>query len=156
MLHNYTPSEPIWFGCKYQAYVEQGYMSGGAGYVLSRGALDKFVNQALTDSAGTVCRPDADGAEDVEIGKCLANVNVTAGDSRDEKGRARFFALVPDQIVVPGTKDPDFWYWKNQFYPSEDGENCCSDTTVAFHYISPQQMYVMDFFIYRLRVFGQD
>ncbi len=100
--------------------------------------------------------PDADGAEDVEIGKCLANVNVTAGDSRDEKGRARFFALVPDQIVVPGSKDPDFWYWKNQFYPSEDGENCCSDTTIAFHYISPQQMYVMDFFIYRLRVFGQD
>jgi hypothetical protein len=56
MLHNYTPSEPIWFGCKYQAYVQQGYMSGGAGYVLSRGALDKFVNHALTDSAGTVCR----------------------------------------------------------------------------------------------------
>jgi len=29
-------------------------MSGGAGYVLSRGALEKFVNQALK---GTVCRP---------------------------------------------------------------------------------------------------
>jgi hypothetical protein len=23
---------------------------------------------------------------------------VTAGDSRDEKGRARFFALIPDQV----------------------------------------------------------
>jgi hypothetical protein len=49
MLHTYDPSEPIWFGCKYHPYVEQGYMSGGAGYVLSRGALDKFVNSALTD-----------------------------------------------------------------------------------------------------------
>jgi len=66
-------------------------MSGGAGYVLSRGALDKFVNNALTDTEGTVCRTKDDaGYEDVEIGKCLQNVNVTAGDSRDETGRSRF------------------------------------------------------------------
>jgi hypothetical protein len=25
---------------------------------------------------------------------------VTAGDSRDEKGRARFFALIPDQVTI--------------------------------------------------------
>jgi len=43
MLHSHNPLEPIWFGCKYQPYVEQGYMSGGAGYVMSRGALDRFV-----------------------------------------------------------------------------------------------------------------
>ena len=49
MLHTYDPSEPIWFGCKYQPYVEQGYMSGGAGYVLSRAALENFVKHALTD-----------------------------------------------------------------------------------------------------------
>ncbi len=42
MLHSHNPLEPIWFGCKYQPYVEQGYMSGGAGYVMSRGALDRF------------------------------------------------------------------------------------------------------------------
>ncbi len=26
-----SPEEPVHFGCKYSPYVEQGYMSGGAG-----------------------------------------------------------------------------------------------------------------------------
>ena len=88
------------------------------------------------------------------MGKCLNSLNVTAGDSRDESGKPRFFALVPEQIVVPGSKDPDFWYWKNQFYPAEDGEHCCSNSTVAFHYVTPELMHVLDFFTYRLRVFS--
>jgi glycoprotein-N-acetylgalactosamine 3-beta-galactosyltransferase len=155
MVSQYNSSDPIWLGCKYSPYVDQGYMSGGPGYVLSRAALDAFVNIALKDTSGKLCRTDdEEGAEDVEMGKCLANVNVTAGDSRDEVGRPRFFALVPEQIVVPGSKDPNFWYWKNQFYPAEDGDKCCSNTTIAFHYVAPEQMYVYDFFIYKLRVFG--
>ena len=153
MLQHYNSSDPIWLGCKYHPYVEQGYMSGGAGYVLSKTALERLVTVALNDSKN--CRLDDAGAEDVEMGKCLQSVNVTSGDSRDENGFPRFFALVPEQIVVPGSKDPDFWYWKNQFYPAEGGKNCCSDTTIAFHYITPQQMYVMDFLIYHLRAFGQ-
>jgi hypothetical protein len=31
MVHSHDPSEPTWFGCKYTPYVQQGYMSGGAG-----------------------------------------------------------------------------------------------------------------------------
>jgi len=44
------------------------------------------------------------------------------------------------QVVTPGAKDPDFWYWKNQFYPAEDGEGCCSETSVAFHYLTAEQV----------------
>ena len=88
------------------------------------------------------------------MGKCLQNLNVTAGDSRDKFGRPRFFALSPDRIIVPGSKDPEIRYWRNQFYPAQDGEECCSEFTVAFHYVSPHQMYVLDFFAYRLKVFG--
>ena len=72
-------------------------MSGGAGYVLSQEALRRFVEAGLND---TSCRQDDDGAEDVEMGKCLQNLNVTSGE--------------PQQIVSPGSKDPEFWYWKNQ------------------------------------------
>ena len=52
MVRNYDPSEAIWFGCKYRPYVENGYMSGGAGYVLSREALDRFVQNGLADNTG--------------------------------------------------------------------------------------------------------
>ena len=55
MLRDYNTSEAIWFGCKYSPYVENGYMSGGAGYVLSREALDRFIEKGL----------------DVNTGKCL-------------------------------------------------------------------------------------
>jgi glycoprotein-N-acetylgalactosamine 3-beta-galactosyltransferase len=31
MLKDLDPEYPIYFGCKFKPYVEQGYMSGGAG-----------------------------------------------------------------------------------------------------------------------------
>ncbi len=44
------------------------------------------------------------------------------------------------QVIKPGAKDPDFWYWKNQFYPAEDGEGCCSETSIALHYLTSEQV----------------
>jgi glycoprotein-N-acetylgalactosamine 3-beta-galactosyltransferase len=48
----------------------------------------------------------------------LQNVNVSAGDSRDVLGRGRFFPFTPEVQLMPGEIDPDYWYWKNIFYPS--------------------------------------
>lgn len=33
------PSQPVYFGHKFKPYVKQGYMSGGAGYVMSKEAV---------------------------------------------------------------------------------------------------------------------
>lgn len=67
------------------------------------------------------CKLDEDqGAEDVEIGKCLEAVDVAAGDSRDEYGRGRFFPLPPSSHVVPGNLDRASWYWSYIYYPSEE------------------------------------
>lgn len=66
MLFPYSPDDPIYFGCKFKMFVKQGYMSGGAGYVLSREAVRRFVEDAIPDK--NKCRQSDDGAEDVEIG----------------------------------------------------------------------------------------
>ena len=52
------------------------------GYVLSREAVTRFVTKGISDKTGLKCRKDNGGAEDVEMGKCMQNLNVKAGDTR--------------------------------------------------------------------------
>uniref|UniRef100_A0A1B6CY54 Glycoprotein-N-acetylgalactosamine 3-beta-galactosyltransferase 1 n=1 Tax=Clastoptera arizonana TaxID=38151 RepID=A0A1B6CY54_9HEMI len=118
LLSDYNSSEPVYFGCRFKPYVKQGYMSGGAGYVLSKEAVKRLVEEGLSNPSK--CRKDEGGAEDVEMGKCLERVNVRAMDSRDSLGRGRFFPFVPEHHLIPGHSDPSFWYWKYIYYPSPE------------------------------------
>ena len=63
-------------------------------------SLRRFATEALMDSAK--CKTSQDqGMEDVEMGRCLKNVGVTDGDSRDNLGRSRFkiLSLSVDRFV---------------------------------------------------------
>lgn len=151
MLLAYSPSSPIYFGCRFKKYMKQGYMSGGAGYVLSREAVKRFVEDSLTDSHK--CKSAGTGAEDAEIGKCLQNVGVIAGDSRDGKGRHRMLPFGPASHLSSNHTLPK-WFHNFMFYPYTQGEECCSDYMISYHYINTATMYTLDFLIYHLRPYG--
>ncbi|XP_017873038.1 PREDICTED: glycoprotein-N-acetylgalactosamine 3-beta-galactosyltransferase 1-like [Drosophila arizonae] len=40
------------------------------------------------------------------------------------------------------------------YYDTDEGLDGCSNYTISFHYIKPNQMYVLDYLIYQLRPYG--
>ncbi|XP_078285130.1 glycoprotein-N-acetylgalactosamine 3-beta-galactosyltransferase 1-like [Rhinoraja longicauda] len=149
LLSKYSPDQPIFFGKKFKPFVKQGFMSGGAGYVLSREAVKRYVNICKT---GKCCYSAVQ--EDVAISKCLADLNVEAGDSRDTNKRETFHPLTPKHHLLKKYVSKTSWFRKNSFYPFIEGPGCCSDLTVAFHYIDPVNMYLLEYLTYHLRPYG--
>ncbi|CAJ0606841.1 unnamed protein product [Cylicocyclus nassatus] len=152
MLLPYSPEQPIHFGCKFKMMVKQGYHSGGAGYVLSREALRRFVNEGLNDTEK--CSPKEGGDEDVEIGRCLENIGVYAGDSRDNSQHHRFMPMAPEDHLMTGQVEKTKWVFAYTYYPFEQGPNCCSDYAISFHYVHASLMYALEYLIYHLKPFG--
>jgi len=65
LLQPYSPANPIYFGSPFKL-ANTLYMSGGAGYVLSKKAV-----KLLVLGAAKKCLPGDQGTEDYTMGKCL-------------------------------------------------------------------------------------
>ena len=138
--------DPHYLGRHFKGDFKGGYCSGGAGYVFSRETLRRF-GKLLKDPARCALKSVA---EDVEVGKCLANEEVYPGDTRDSLGRETFHPLPPVQHLIQGYLAEDFWIWSRNYHPFKDGPDCCSDESITYHYITPSMMYQLEYYLYHL------
>ncbi|KAM6958815.1 glycoprotein-N-acetylgalactosamine 3-beta-galactosyltransferase 1 [Aplochiton taeniatus] len=148
-LSKYSPEDPVYLGRHFSPFIAQGYMSGGAGYVLSKEALRRFVGgfeSGVCDHHSSI--------EDMALGNCMENMQVKPADSRDVLGRQTFHPYPPDYYLLRKPPRPRPWFLIYDRYTPREGPDCCSDHAVSFHYIYPQEMYTLYYLTYHLRPYG--
>lgn len=104
--------KPVYLGRRFFPFIKQGYMSGGAGYVLSRESLRRFI-QGLDSGLCTPFSP----IEDMALGKCMETMKVEPTDSRDVRGRQTFHPYPPEHYLVRQFPRPPPWYLAYEHYP---------------------------------------
>lgn len=97
-------------------------MHQGSGIVFSRAALERFVREALPNSS--ICSPERrDSEASQELGRCLTNLNVIAGDSRDEWLGHRFVPFEADLHLggqMNKSQEVHKYFLDHSYYPVID------------------------------------
>lgn len=147
LLSNHNPNKPGHLGYLFKKYLASGYMSGGAGYVISNAGFRQMLEHGLLkDNCSIPPEPDdPESSEDVETGRCLEKVGVPVISSLDSEGRETFHPYPPYKHLIGPLPSYIVTWGKN---PVVTGEGSCSKYSITFHYMSPQSIYRMEQIIY--------
>lgn len=140
------PHEPFYLGQAMKSG-ELEYVSYDSGIVLSYEALKRLV-EVFEDENKCPERSHAlwKMSEDKQLAECLKYKGVFAENGEDSHGKGLFNSNSIHTLITTGMKEN----------PSDVVEGCCSDMAVTFSGMSPNQMQVMMYGIYRLRPYGHD
>ena len=93
-LYKQDPGRGIYIGAPSGDFLQHGYNSGGAGYVLSKEAAGLMIESS--DLFG--CTLDG-GFEDLEIGRCLSKFHIFPVDTKDVEGKLTFHPDHPLRLL---------------------------------------------------------
>ncbi|XP_019939076.2 C1GALT1-specific chaperone 1 [Paralichthys olivaceus] len=140
------PSEPFYLGNVMKSG-ELEYVDYESGIVLSYEALKRLVHVFQDEDK---C-PERGRAlwklnEDKQLAVCLKYTGVFAENGEDTYGKGLFNSKSVHTLISDSMKEN----------PNNVVGGCCSDMAVTFTGMSPGQMQVMMFGVYRLRPYGHD
>ncbi|XP_076464700.1 glycoprotein-N-acetylgalactosamine 3-beta-galactosyltransferase 1-like [Babylonia areolata] len=146
-LSHLDPDKPFFTGRHFKPLLKQGFTSGGAGYVLSRAALKRLGTRTRTPPQ---CE-DFGIHEDVHLSACMEKLGIPILNSTDSRGGSRFHPYTPMKHVVTGL-GKNYQHWDAGIV--RIGPQAINEYPITFHYITPNDMRLMHFFIYRVRLYG--
>ncbi|KAK2585762.1 hypothetical protein KPH14_010371 [Odynerus spinipes] len=126
----------------------QPYNVAQAGYVLSKGSLEK-VMEMFNTSQKCAAGGKFWKKEDYYLGKHLLSMGILPVDTRDEYLRGTFHGYALHSllwgIAKPGS------YWTHALYPPQ--KECCSPMSVTFNAAEADKMFTFNYLLYHLNVF---
>lgn len=146
LLLTKDPSEPFYLG-KTMKSGELEYVAYDSGIVLSQEALRRLVKvfsdeDKCPERGRALWKLD----EDKQLAVCLKYTGVFAENGEDTHGKGLFNIKNVESLITESMK----------LNPTNVVEGCCSDMAVTFNGMSPNQMQVMMYGVYRLRPYGHD
>ncbi|XP_063046278.1 C1GALT1-specific chaperone 1 [Engraulis encrasicolus] len=140
------PSQPFYLG-RSQKSGELEYVEFDSGIVFSYDALRRLMdilkNDDLCPARG---RAIWKVSEEKQLAICLKYAGVYAENGEDAHGLSLFNSQSISTLITDSiSKNPD-----------KVLESCCSDMAISFSGLSPNQMQVMMYGVYRLRPYGHD
>ncbi|CAN9515152.1 unnamed protein product [Ophioblennius macclurei] len=141
-----NPSEPFYMGNAMKSG-ELEYVAYDSGIVLSHEALRRLI-EVFHDEDKCPERGRAlwKLSEDKQLAVCLKYTGVFAENGEDAEGK-HVFNSQPLTTLITNSMNEN---------PTNVVEGCCSDMAVTFNGMTPNQMQVMMYGVYRLRPYGHD
>lgn len=153
LLWHYDANKPGYLGYHFNKFVNSGYMSGGAGYVISNRGLRHLITRGYRNGVCEIKQrqEDPENSEDIETGRCLEAAGVPIWSSLDFTGRETFHPYTLDRHLF-GHLPAYMYSWAK--HPIQKGKECCSRYAISYHYVTPDAMYFLHHVLYDTTVFG--
>uniref|UniRef100_A0AC35TWZ8 N-acetylgalactosaminide beta-1,3-galactosyltransferase n=1 Tax=Rhabditophanes sp. KR3021 TaxID=114890 RepID=A0AC35TWZ8_9BILA len=126
------------------------YHHGGASYVMSRHTIKELV----TNGFGKKCQHHPQGADDRIIGRCLMKMKLKIPDARDKYNRVLFMPSTPINFATQIRNEKYDKYNALNYKKFKKGKKGISEWPIAFHHMTANLMYGVDYLLYTANVMG--